>query len=216
MKMKQLIVALALALITAGSVLYAADPAPAYTNNFEKLAVGSTPQDFLVIDGGFTVKEEAGNKLLELPGSPLDSFGALFGSTEKEGVVASARIMAISKGRRFPTFGIGLNGVAGYKLQASPAKKLLELTRGDVVKATAPLEWTSGKWTFFKLQSTKGDDGKWLVQGRIWSEGQPEPQTWAISFTDAEEPPAGRSSIWGSPFATTPIQYDDLAASRIK
>src|SRR5258706_14112379 len=45
-----------------------------YQNDFEKAEVGQVPSDFLVLDGGFVVKEENGNKLLELPGTPLDSF----------------------------------------------------------------------------------------------------------------------------------------------
>ena len=73
------------------------------------------------------VKEENGNKFLELPGSPLDSFAVQFGPTESSDIAVSARINGTSKGRRYPTFGVGLNGVAGHRLQVSPAKKLLEL-----------------------------------------------------------------------------------------
>jgi len=94
-----------------------------YQNNFEKEEVGKVPADFMVLDGGFVVKEEAGNKFLELPGAPLDSFAVQFGPTESSDLSVSARIYASAKGRRFPTFGIGLDGVAGYKLQAAPGKK---------------------------------------------------------------------------------------------
>src|SRR5262245_56090812 len=50
-----------------------------YQNNFEKAEVGKLPDEFLVLDGAFAIKEEAGNKFLELPGAPLDTFGMLFG-----------------------------------------------------------------------------------------------------------------------------------------
>src|SRR6185503_18856274 len=86
---------------------------PLYENNFEKADVGSVPQDFLVLEGAFTVKEESGNKFLELPGAPLETFGVLFGPTEKDGVEVSARIQGTGKGRRFPTFGVGPNGAGG-------------------------------------------------------------------------------------------------------
>jgi hypothetical protein len=33
-------------------------------------------------------------------------------------------------------------------------------------------------------------------------------------FLDKTEAPAGRPSIWGNPFAGTPIRYDDLKVSR--
>lgn len=82
------------------SLTMAEEAKPLYENNFEQAAVGSVPADFLVLDGGFAVKEEGGNKFLELPGAPLDSFGALFGPTQKSNVAVSARINGTNKGRR--------------------------------------------------------------------------------------------------------------------
>src|SRR5689334_7343490 len=68
-----------------------------YENNFEKEQVGKVPENFLVLDGGFAVKEEAGNKFLELPGSPLDSYSVQFGPTESSNVVVTARINSTAK-----------------------------------------------------------------------------------------------------------------------
>src|SRR5687768_16301605 len=102
-----------------------------YENNFEKAAVGSVPEEFVVIDGDFVVKEEEANKFLELPGAPLETFGVVFGPNEKENVVVTARIFGTGKGLRFPTFGVGLGGQGGYRLQVAPAKKAIELYRGD-------------------------------------------------------------------------------------
>ena len=81
-----------------------------YQNNFEKAETGSIPEDFLVLDGQFAVKEEGGNKFLELPGAPLDTYGVLFGPTLKENSSVTARFFSTAKGRRFPTFAVGLNG----------------------------------------------------------------------------------------------------------
>ena len=100
-----------------------------YEQNFDGAEVGSAPKEFLVLDGGFKVVEEGGNKFLELPGAPLDTFGVLFGPTEKENRVVSARIFGTNKGRRAPTFNVGVGGVGGYKLQVSPGKKAVELYR---------------------------------------------------------------------------------------
>src|SRR3954469_17046919 len=98
-----------------------------YQTDFEKAEVGKVPEEFLVLDGGFAVRQDAGNKFLELPGSPLDSFSAQFGPNEAADISVSGRIYGTGKGRRFPTFGVGLNGVAGYRLQVSPAKQLIEI-----------------------------------------------------------------------------------------
>lgn len=187
-----------------------------YENNFEKAQVGKVPEDFMVLDGGFTVKEENGNKLLELPGAPLDSFAVQFGPAQTENVAVSARIKGAGKGRRFPTFGIGLNGTAGYKLQVSPGKRLLELYKDQDLKASAAYEWKSGQWTNLRLQLVKVQDAKWKVEGKVWVAAEAEPEKWLISFEETEAPSAGRASLFGSPFSGVPIQFDDLVVSSVK
>jgi hypothetical protein len=192
----------------------AEDAKSLYENNFEQAQVGSVPDDFLVLDGAFAVQETNGNKFLELPGAPLDSFGLLFGPTEKSEIAVSARINGTKKGRRFPTFGIGLNGQAGFRLQVSPAKGALEIYKGDVVVASVPYEWKSGEWTMLMLQVTKSGD-LWKLEGKAWIQGTAEPAKPLITYDEKIEPSAGRASIWGSPFSNTPIQFDDLIVRRV-
>jgi hypothetical protein len=189
---------------------FAQQTKPLYENDFEQAALDKVPEEFLVLDGQFAVKEEAGNKFLELPGAPLDTFGALFGPTEKEGTAVSARIFGTGKGRRYPTFAVGLNGqgTSAYRLQVSPAKKALELFKGDELKTTVPYDWQSGAWTRMRLQVRKVKDGQWKVEGKAWADK--EPSAWLVTFDEKEQPIAGRASIWGSPYATTPIRFDEL------
>ena len=191
-----------------------AEPKIIYENNFEKAEIGKVPEDFLVLEGAFAVKEENGNKFLELPGAPLDTFGLLFGPTESEGMVVSARVYGTAKGRRFPTFAIGVNGVGGYKLQVSPGKKTLELYKGEELVTSVPYTWESGSWTMLRLQVRKAGD-KWHVEGKAWKQGATEPAAWMISHEEKTEPTAGRASIWGAPYSTTPIRYDDLVIGSI-
>lgn len=187
-----------------------------YLNNFETNEVGKAPAEFLVLDGGFAVKEDNGNKFLELPGAPLDSFAVQFGPAESENVALSARIKGTAKGRRFPTFGIGLNGTAGYKLQVSPGKKLLEIYQDQEAKAGVPYDWKSDQWTKLRIQVRKTADAVWKIEGKAWVEGHPEPDQWTISVEAKEAPPAGKASLFGSPFAGTPIQFDDLLLSGLR
>src|SRR2546425_676164 len=163
---------------------FAQQAKPLYENDFEKAALGKVPDDFLVLDGQFAVKEEGGNKFLELPGAPLDTFGVLFGPTEKEGTAVSARIFGTGKGRRYPTFAVGLNGqgTSAYKLQVAPAKKALELFKGDEVKSSVPYEWQSGAWTRLRLQVRKVKDGGWKVEGKAWKDGDKEPSAWMVTL----------------------------------
>lgn len=127
----------------------------------------------------------------------------------------SARIFGTSKGRRFPTFAVGLNGVGGYRLQVSPGKKLIELFKGDNLMTSIPYEWPSGTWTHLRLEIKKADNEGWNVLGKVWIAGEAEPAKPILSAKEKEEPVAGRSSIWGSPFAGTPIRYDDLTVTHI-
>ncbi len=198
-----------------GFALVTAEAGTLYQNDFEQAEAGKAPDDFLILEGGFAVKQEAGNKVLELPGAPLDSFAALFGPTESSNVVVSAAIDGVGKGRRFPTFGVGLNGVAGYKLQVSPAKNMLEIYKDQQAKASIPFEWKSGEWTMLRLQLRAVKAGGWKIEGKAWLKGKSEPPDWMISFEEKEEPPSGRPSVFGSPLSGTPIKFDDLMVQGI-
>jgi len=201
---------LLLSLVAGSTFALPAHSQKRYENDFEQAEPGKLPDGFLVIDGAFAVREERGNKFLELPGAPLDTYSVLFGPPAKENVSVTARVFGSSKGRRYPTFAVGLNGASGYRLQVSPGKGALELFQGDEAKASAPFEWQSGQWTWLRLQVTRIKDGPWRITGKGWAEGTTEPASWAITFEAAAEPRSGRAAIIGSPFAGTPIRFDDL------
>ena len=192
-----------------------ADPARnvIYANDFERAKINELPDGFMIMSGSFTVKEENGNKFLELPGAPLDTFGVLFGPTAETGISASARFSASKQGRKFPTFGVSINGVAGYRLQVSPAKKTLEIYKGDEPKTSVPFEWQSDTWTSLRVRIRTADDG-FLVEGRAWREGEPEPSKWMVTLREKEEPPPGRAGVWGSPYSGTAIRFDDLLITK--
>jgi len=187
---------------------------PVYQNDFEKSDIGKTPEGFTILAGNFAVQEDGGNKFLELPGSPLDSFGALFGPATQGDATASGRFFSTKQGRKYPAFGISLNGVSGYRLQVSAAKKTIEIFKGDEAKASAPFEWQSGTWTRLRIEAHKTDKG-WAAQGKAWADGSPEPADWMIKFEDPEQSSPGRAGIWGNPFAGTAIRFDDLRLEKI-
>src|SRR6266581_3066197 len=55
---------------------------------------------------------------------------------------------------------------------------------------------------------------EWQVEGKAWKQGATEAASWALSWTESAEPIPGRASIWGTPYATTPIRFDDLQMGR--
>ena len=65
-----------------------------------------------------------------------------------------------------------------------------------------------------RLQCRKVKDGGFKLEGKAWMQGEAEPKGWQISHAETAESPAGRPSVWGMPFAGTPIKFDDLAVAR--
>ena len=187
-----------------------------YECDFEKAEAGKVPEDMMVLDGAWSVKADSGNKFLELPGAPLDSFGVLFGPAQKGGGSVTARVFGTSKGRRQPAISVGLGGVGGFKLQIAPGKRVIELLKGDEIVTNAPCAWESGAWTRLRLQVRKVKDGEWTVEGKVWPDGSPEPAAWLVSDSETTEPPTGRAGLWGNPFSGTPIRFDDLKVTEAK
>jgi hypothetical protein len=190
---------------------------PLYKNDFESAEVGKVPSDMMVMAGAFEVKQDKDGKYLELPGEPLDTFGLLFGPSVKEDVSASARFFGTKKGRKMPSFGISLNGAGGYRLQVSAAKGTLEFFKGVESESalSVPYTWTSDVWTTLRITVRKNADG-WLIEGRAWAAGSPEPEKALITLEEKTAPSTGKAGIWGSPFSGTAIRFDDLVVAPLK
>lgn len=192
-----------------------ADSAVLYQEDFQKIEIGEAPQEFLVLEGAFAVREMEGNRVLELPGEPLNLFSLLFGPSETDGVAVRARFSGTRKGRRYPSFGVGLGGASGYHLIVSAGKDAIELFKDEEVQASAEYHWTPPAWTDVLLRIRQAGDKQWRIEGKVWPHSSPEPADWMIGLNTSEEPPAGRASVWGSPYAGTPIQFDDLLLTRV-
>jgi hypothetical protein len=191
-------------------------PSPVFSLAFEEAQLDSAPAELLVLGGSFKVAMHDGGRVLELAGTPLDTYGVLFGPAMKEGVSATARFLGTKQGRKFPAFAVSLNGVGGHRLQVSPGKNVIELVRADQTLKTAPFSWSSGEWTTLKLQLAKSAEGKWLVQGKVWAATAAEPEQWSIVHEVLESPGSGKAGIWGTPYAGTPILFDDLRVEAVE
>ncbi|MGF1448881.1 MAG: hypothetical protein ACFB20_05645 [Opitutales bacterium] len=169
--------------------------------------------DLFVLDGEFAPVRDNGNALVRLPGAPLGDFGALFGPRMAAPYAVSIRIHAEASGRRTPEFGLGGQGVRGYRLTVRPSARRLVLLTGEVELVSVPFRWRGGQWTELSLRVEPAGEDTVTVHGTV---RQPnagtEPAT--LTYTDADPPRAGRPSFWGRPFASRPIDFDDLRVLR--
>ena len=182
-----------------------------YTNDFSTTTMGEEPEGMFVLAGDFKVRERESNSLLILPGEPLGNFGILFGSRRQDDVAVRARISSDLRGRRMPTFSIGLNGRSGYRLRVNAAAKSVQLLKSGDVFSEAHFEWLPNTWIWLDLQVEKTDDKLWIITGKAWLGDSLEPGDANVHFEDDKIPAKGRASVWGTPYSGKAILFDDLS-----
>ena len=181
---------------------------PLVQANFQSAAL---PENWIELDGKVTVV----NGALQLPGEPLELHGVMFGPALLDNLRVSARFQSRAEGRLFPEFGLGLNGIGGYRLMVSPGQKNLKLFRNDVLVHETDHTWVPGDWTHMALQIRPMSGLKWMVNAKVWHSSELEPKEWQLAWTENVEPLPGRATAWGQPFSGTPIAVDDLRVWRV-
>ena len=183
----------------------------AYSNDFKQYDIGDEePEGLLILEGDFSVAETNENKYLGLPGEPLDNFGFLFGPRIPGDLAVQCQFLSEKKGRRMPTFSIGMGGVTGFRLKVNPSYRKLQLLREDDVVTEVPLQWQSGKWLTLRLQRQQlGDGKKWRISAKVWH-GKDEPRDWNILHDSDAKESAGKCSAWAAPYSSRMICFDDL------
>ena len=181
-----------------------------YHADFEKTKIDEYPMDILLLSGDFSVQQDGDNRVLRLPGRPLNNFKVLFGPAQQLNVRVQASIRGESTKRRYPEFGLGLNGVSGYRILVAPQRRALELYKGQELQASEALSWKSGTWIQLALQTQTIDASRVKVSAKIWKKGEQEPKEWNLEFEDQGKPIKGRAVLWAAPFSSKPIDFDDL------
>ncbi|MDC0051081.1 hypothetical protein OAJ79_05595 [Verrucomicrobia bacterium] len=181
---------------------------PLVRANFQSTAL---PKSWIELNGEVTVVDGA----LRLPAEPLELHGVMFGPALLDNLRVDARFRAKAKGRQFPEFGLGLNGISGFRVMVSPGQKKLKLFRNDVLVHEIDHTWVPGDWTHmtFQIQSLPGL--KWRVMAKVWHNSELEPKEWQLSWTESVEPLTGRATVWGQPFSGTSIAVDNLRVWRV-
>ncbi len=188
----------------------AADP---YKEDFNTAT--EVPKMIMVLNGEFSIADDAGNKTLVVAAEPLDTYTALFGPATKDNMMVRGRAKGESKGRRYPVYGYGLGGVTGTVLRLSGAKKALELVKNEESLGSVSFPFPADKWVWFHLQ-IRPTGTTWIVEGKAWVEGTEEPKEWMLSVPFDKEPVSGRASCWAIPYAGFPVIFDDFVVDSLK
>jgi|APTNR8051073442_1049403.scaffolds.fasta_scaffold15681_3 hypothetical protein len=167
-------------------------------------------EDVYVVEGKFAVATVSGSKVLQIdPAELVDATAQLAVSGAGPSMV-QAKVFASKAGRSYPRFGVGVHGMSGHRLMMNPARKVVELLKGDEVIASAPVTWTSEAWVHLKLEASKGDGDTWKIAGKVWAADATEPTEPTVQADDAKLKGQGKASLWGAPYSGTPILFDDL------
>ena len=187
-----------------------------FSEDFTGVDVEAEPESIFILDGEYTVqKADSNNKCLSLPGSPMGDFGLLFGPREREKPLElSFSFYASKKGRRMPSIAASIGGVRGYKLRLNPAARNLVLSMDETVFKEVPFSWKGEQWWKVRFQAFMGDTNQTTrLQCKLWPKEQNEPTEWFISEEFDIEYRGGKCALWGFPYSSTPILFDDLVIS---
>jgi len=194
----------------AGLFFLGAAAAAEVTEDFESLAAGAVPSSLMVIEGGWGIVEEAGNKVLELHSEPVVDGAILIGPSLQQAGVVSAKIRAGKSRRAHPRMGVGLYGVSGVKFRLVPARRVVEMVLGDEVAGEAPFDgWSEEVWWRVELAVVSRGDG-WSAEARVWLDGGERPEAATVRVPLPDGPGQGRASLLGTPFANKPVHFDEV------
>lgn len=174
-------------------------------------ALGEVPSDVFVLDGKVSIAEKDGSKAIMIdPGTELVEASAQVGDSASGSAVIQVKVFASKKGRSSPRFGISVHGMNGPRLYVNPAKKQLELVRGDQTLASVPFAWASDAWLNLRLEAKKADGDKWNVTAGVWADKDAAPTPPQLKHELSGLKGQGKCTLWATPYSNTPIYFDSI------
>ena len=183
-----------------------------YHEDFSSSGTGEEPESLFILDGHYSVQEESkGQKYLQLPGTPMGDFGLLFGPRIKDrGLALRFSFFATQKGRRMPSIAAGIGGVRSLRLRLNPAARSLVISHDETILKQVPFVWKDGIWWDVCFQATPTSKNLTRVKCKLWPKKEQEPKVWLLEEEFKQEYEGGKCALWGVPYASTPILFDDL------
>lgn len=176
-------------------------------------ADGDPPKDVFIVDGTIKIATRDGSKAIVVEPNPITDASAQLAVSAAGNASIEAKILALKRGRSTPRFGVSVHGMSGHRLIVNPAKKLLELVKGDQTLASAPYTWPSDAWLKLKLEAKKGDGTAWTITGKVWPADAAEPTEPMVKWDDKNLKGQGKCALWATPFSGEPVFFDDIKIS---
>jgi len=184
-----------------------------YQNDFSQAVEGQLSNEFLVMEGNFSVEKTNVESYLKLSPTPLVDSSVQFGKSFSGKGLIRVRVKAERQGRRSPRFGVGLYGVSGFQFSVVPSEKKIVLSHGTEVVQSTTFKWRSGEWHFVELTVLETGNN-WTVFGRVWAESEERPDAAQVEYIADVELMKGRAYVSGMPSSGSPIYYDDIEVQR--
>ena len=184
-----------------------------FSEDFSKTEISSEPESIFILDGAYSVQVGDGkNKILTLPGTPMGDFGLLFGPRIREkGLELRFSFFSTNKGRRMPSIAAGIGGIRGLQLRLNPAARNLVLSYDETNLKKVPFLWVDAQWWEVRFQMTPEDlCSSTNVKLKLWPLKENEPRAWLVNEKFNIEYKGGKCALWGFPYASTPIAFDNL------
>jgi outer membrane protein assembly factor BamB len=87
-----------------------------------------------------------------------------------------------------------------------------EQSNASGLQRTIPFKWEPDKWYTMKLRVEQAD-GKAIARGKVWPQGEKEPDAWTIELQDAMPNSSGNPGLFGHLLVTpykSDINYDNV------
>jgi outer membrane protein assembly factor BamB len=155
--------------------------------NFDSLAPGSVPTQWINTTGKFAARQVDGAKVLvKLSDNPFTKRArAYVGSWDMSNYTVVADVLATEKRRQMGDAGIVAQRYS-LVLFGNSQKLELESWQPETIRTIrTPFAWKADTWYRLKLEAQNMPDGKVRVRGKAWPASDPEPDRWTLERVDA-------------------------------
>lgn len=184
--------------------------------DFESLAPGKVPMEWVNCNTKFEVRQEEGNKILaKFADNPATKRARVFmGPADLANYTVQADVRASQKRRQMGD--VGLVAQRFNLMLFGNAEKLeLQTWQPETARTVgAKYSWKWDQWYTMKLRVENLADGRVKAQGKVWLKSDPEPAEWTVERID----PADLAERHGAPgiYADAPFEvfFDNVKVTK--